>query len=77
MLITLLMILITAMGIYQPLDDFNNFQGDLKCNVVKKLLLAVDKFMPEMYLKQQAFSACGSSTENKEQIQKFKETGDL
>ena len=34
--------------------------------------------MPEMHLKQPRFtcSACGSFTKNKEQIQKFKETGD-
>ena len=34
--------------------------------------------MPEMHLKQPGFtySACGPFTENKERIQKFKETGD-
>ena len=46
--------------------------------IVNKFLLAGDKFMPEMHLKQPGFtySACGSFTKNKEQIQKFKETGD-
>ena len=46
--------------------------------IVNKFLLAGDKFMPEMYLKQPgfAYSACGSFTKNKEKIQKFKETGD-
>ena len=46
--------------------------------VVNKLLLAGDKFMPEMHLKRPGFtySACGPFTENKERIQKFKETGD-
>ena len=46
--------------------------------IVNKLLLAGDKFMPEMYLRQPGFtySACGSSTKNKERIQKFIETGD-
>ena len=46
--------------------------------IVNKLLLAGDKFMPEMHLKQAGFiySACGSFTKNKERIQKFKETGD-
>ena len=46
--------------------------------IVNKLLLAVDKFMPEMYLKQPGFtySACGPFAKNKERIQKFKETGD-
>ena len=41
--------------------------------IVNKLLLAGDKFMPEMYLRQPGFtySACGSSTKNKERIQKF------
>ena len=46
--------------------------------IVNKFLLAGDKFMPEMHLKQPGFtySACGPFTENKERIQKFKETGD-
>ena len=41
-------------------------------------LLAGDKFMPEMHLKQPGFtySACGPFTKNKERIRKFKETGD-
>ena len=45
---------------------------------VNKFLLAGDKFMPESHLKQPGFtySACGPLTENKERIQKFKETGD-
>ena len=45
---------------------------------VNKFLLAEDKFMSEMHLKQQGFtySACGPFTKNKERIQKFKETGD-
>ena len=46
--------------------------------IVNKLLLAGDKFMPEMNLKQPRFtySACGTFTKNKERIKKFKETGD-
>ena len=46
--------------------------------IVHKFLLAGDKFMPEIHLKQLGFSysACGSFTKNKERIQKFKETGD-
>ena len=46
--------------------------------IVNKSLLAGDKFMPEMHLKQLGFtySACGSFTRNKERIQKFKGTGD-
>ena len=45
---------------------------------VNKFLLAGDKCMPEMHLKQPGFtySACGPFTKNKERIQKFKETGD-
>ena len=46
--------------------------------MVSKFLLAGDKFMPEMYLRQPGFrySACGSFTKNKEKIENFKETGD-
>ena len=45
---------------------------------VNKFLLVVDKFMPEMHLRQLGFtySACGPFTKNKERIKKFKETGD-
>ena len=45
--------------------------------IVHKFLLAGDKFMPEMHLKQPRFtySTCGPFTKNKERIQKFKETG--
>ena len=47
--------------------------------MINKSLLAGDKVMPEMHLKQPQFtySACGPFTKNKERIQKFKETGDL
>ena len=43
--------------------------------IVNKSLLAGDKFMPEMRLKQPEFTygACGAFTKNKERIQKFKE----
>ena len=46
--------------------------------IVIKFLLAGDKFIPEMHLKQPEFtySACGPFAKNKERIQKFKETGD-
>ena len=46
--------------------------------IINKFLLAGDKFMPEMHLKQPRFtySACGPFTKNKEGIQKIKETGD-
>ena len=45
---------------------------------VKKFLLAGDKFMPAMHLRQPGFtySVCGPFTKNKEKIQKFNETGD-
>ena len=45
--------------------------------IVNKVLLAGDKFMPEMYLKQPGFtySICGSFTKNKEKIEKFMQTG--
>ena len=44
---------------------------------VNKFLLAGDKFMPEMHLKQPGFtySACGPFTKNKLRIQKFMQTG--
>ena len=47
-------------------------------DVINTLLLAGDKFMPEMHLKQPGFtySASGPFTKNKERIQKFKEIGD-
>ena len=46
--------------------------------IVNKFLLAGDKFMPEMHLRQPGFtySACGPFTKNKVRMKKFKETGD-
>ena len=46
--------------------------------IVNKFLLAGDKFMPEMYLKQPGFtySACGPFAINKQRIQKLMKTGD-
>ena len=42
--------------------------------IVNKFLLAGDKYMPEMHLKQLGFtnSACGPFTKNKERIQNLK-----
>ena len=42
--------------------------------IVNKFLLASDKFMPKMHLKQPGFtySACGPFTKNKERVQKLK-----
>ena len=47
-------------------------------NIINKFLLAGDKFMPEMHLKQPqlVYSACGPFTRHKERIKKFKQTGD-
>ena len=46
--------------------------------IFNTFLLAGDKFVPEMHLKQPGFtySASGPFTKNKERIRKFKETGD-
>ena len=45
--------------------------------IINKFLLAGDKFMPEMHLRQPGFiySACGPFTKNKERIEKFMKTG--
>ena len=45
--------------------------------IINKFLLAGDKFMPEMHLRQPGFtySACGPFTKNKERIKKFMQTG--
>ena len=47
-------------------------------NIINKSLLAGDKFMPEMHLRQPQFtySAYGPFTKHKQRIQKFKETED-
>ena len=47
-------------------------------NIINKFLLAGDKFMPEMHLRQPRFvyGACGPFTRHKERIKKFKQTGD-
>ena len=46
--------------------------------IIIKFLLAGDKFMPEMHLRQPGFtySACGPFTKNKERVQKFMQTDD-
>ena len=45
--------------------------------IVNEFLLARDKFMPEMHLKQPGFtdSVCVPFTKNKERIQNFMQTG--
>ena len=47
-------------------------------NVINKFLLAGDKFMPEMHLRQPRFvySVCDPFTRHKERIKEFKRTGD-
>ena len=47
-------------------------------NIINKFLLAGDKFMPEMHLRQPQFvySACGPFTRHEETIKNFKQTGD-
>ena len=47
-------------------------------NIINTFLLAGDKFMPEMHLRQPQFvySACGPFTRHKERIKEFKRTGD-
>ena len=47
-------------------------------NIINKFLLAGDKFMPEMHLRQPRFvySACGPFTRHKDRIKEFKRTGD-
>ena len=47
-------------------------------NVFNKFLLAGDKFVSEIHLRQPQFtySACGPFTKHEQRIQKFKETGD-
>ena len=48
-------------------------------NIINKFLLAGDKFMPEMHLRQPQFiyTACGPFTRHKERIKKFKQSGDM
>ena len=45
--------------------------------IINKVSLVGDKFMPEMHLKQPGFtySTCGPFTKNKERIEKFMQTG--
>ena len=69
---------ITLNAIPLSTTPLNAFPLNYKMNdIINKFLLAGDKFMPEMHLRQPGFtySACGPFTKNKE-IQKFKQTGD-
>ena len=71
--------LLSNLGIKTPLSKVL-ISGDIliwmhiKINeIANKFLLAGDKFMPDMHLKQPgfAYSACAPFTKNKERIQKF------
>ena len=46
--------------------------------IINKCLLAGDKFIPEMHLKQPGFtySTCRPFTKNKQRVQKFMQTGE-
>ena len=46
--------------------------------IVNKFLLAGDKFMPAMHLRQTGFtySACGPFTKHKQKVERFMQTGD-
>ena len=82
--------LLSKLGIKPPLNkmlmlgdilfwmQFDWMQCIKMNEIVNKFLLAGDKCMPEMHLKQPEFtySACGPFTKHKERIQKFRETGD-
>ena len=77
--------LLSNLGIRTPLSKIP-LLGDVlfrvqlykMSDIINTFLLAGDKFMPEMHLKQPQFTyrACGPFTENKERIQKFKEIED-
>ena len=48
--------------------------------IVNKFLLAGDKFMPELHLKDPkvgTYSACGPFTKTRERLERFKKTGDV
>ena len=47
-------------------------------NIINKILLAADKFMPELHLRQpqSVYSVCGPFTRHKERIKVLKRTGD-
>ena len=73
--------LISNLGIKKKTFSKIPLLNVLRCikmnDIVNKILLVGDKFMPEMHLKQSGFtySACGLFTRNKEKIEKFLQTG--
>ena len=58
-------------------NAFNNKIININ-NIINKFLLAGDKFIPEMHLRQPQFvySTCSPFTRHKERIKEFKRTGD-
>ena len=75
-------VLLSNLGIETPLSKVP-FLGDIffcvyKMNeIVNNFLLAGDRFMPQMHLRQLGFtySACGPFIKNKDRIEKFIQTG--
>ena len=73
--------LLSNLGIKTLLNKIPLFNVCLKVikmnEIVNKFLLAGDKFMSELQLKQPGFtySACGPFTRNKERIENFIQTG--
>ena len=67
------MLLIDKIKCASAFDAYKNMN-----NIINKFLLAGDKFMSEMHLRQSRFvySACGLFTRHKERIKKFNQTGD-
>ena len=73
--------LLSNLGIKTPLSKIPLLNFCFKCikmnEIVNTFLLAGDKFIPEMHLKQPGFtySACGPFSRYKERIEKFMQTG--
>ena len=70
--------LLSNLGPRTPLNKYFFLIKYEMNNVINKFLLAGDKFMPQMHLRQPQFtySACGPFTKHTQKIQKFRETGD-
>ena len=74
--------LLNSLGLKTPLNKIPVLGSILFClyemkEIGNRFLLAGDKFMPEIHLKQLGFtySACGPFTKNRERIKKFMKTG--
>ena len=68
-----------TLSILSDIPIVNKIFKKYKMNaIINKILLAGNKFMPELHLRQPRFtySACGPFTKNKERIKFFKEIGD-